>query len=85
MWEAEFETEPGERTVVVLPLDKATWHETIRNRPVSVGKLPDWTQLRGIGVILSSKDVNGKPADPAHFRGTGPFEITVHSIEMLKS
>ena len=31
------------RKVVVLPLDKATWHETIRNRHVVAEHFPDWT------------------------------------------
>ena len=83
-WQAEFDTKAGERTVVELPLDKDTWYGAIGGRPAAaVGQLPDWSQLRGIGVILSSMDVHGKPADPTHFRGSGPFEITLHSIEML--
>ena len=34
--------------VVVLPLDKATWHGAIRNRHVAAGQLPDRSRLRDI-------------------------------------
>ena len=67
-------------------MDKATFHEMFKplRRPpykVEKGKIPKWSQLRGIGVMISSLDVYGNPAP--HFRGPGPFKITVHSMELL--
>ena len=81
VWQAEFDTKAGQRTVVVLPLNKATWHETMGGDSVAHGGLPVWAHLRGMALVRSSKDVKGKPADPAQFRGDGPFEITVHSMQ----
>ena len=33
VWQAEFPTKDGERTVVDLPLDKDTWHEVVELQP----------------------------------------------------
>ena len=33
VWQAEFPTQDGERTVVELPLDKDTWHEVVELNP----------------------------------------------------
>ena len=82
VWEAEFGTKPGVRTEVVLPLDKATWHQTYNGRRVDGGKIPDWSQMRGVSLVLSSRDLDGGSSSHS---GKGPFEVTMHSMEMLNS
>ena len=76
------------RTEVVLPLDKATWQEMYT--PVwraayklENEKLPEWTQLRGIGVMPAALDLDGKVLE--HFSEFGPFHVTVHSVELINS
>jgi len=79
VWQAEFDTKAGERTVVELPLDKATWHEIAKGQRVDGGKLPEWSKLQGIGLMLDSADMHGSGnPNQKHW----PFQITVHSMEM---
>lgn len=80
VWEAEFDTKPGVRTEVVLPLDKATWHETRKGLRVDGGKIPDWSQMRGVSLVHSPLDLDGRPSS---YSVKGPFEVTIHSMEML--
>ena len=83
-WQAEFLTRPGERMGVTLALNAATWHGMIMGRAVALpaGQAIAWASMRGIGLSLSLVDVLGRPSDPASFRD-GPFQIEVHSMEVL--
>ena len=83
-WQAEFATKAGERTTVTLPLDAATWHGAVWGRKYLLprGQAIDWGAFRGISLMLSFLDVHGNRADPATFHD-GPFEITVHSMELV--
>jgi len=80
VWQAEFDTKAGERTVVELPLDKETWHEMAKGQRVNGEKLPEWSKLQGIGMMIHSAEMHSNGGDPyqKHF----PFKITVHSMEM---
>ena len=80
VWQAEFPTKDGERTVVELPLDKETWHEVVNGQRVDKdkGNLPEWSKLQGLGLMVDSADMHGDPS-----RKNWPFKITVHSIGMI--
>jgi len=79
VWEAQFDTKAGERTVVELPLDKDTWHEMSKGERVNGERLPEWSKLQGIGMMIHSAEMHGN-GDPyqKHF----PFQMTVHSMEL---
>ena len=79
VWQAEFPTKAGERTVVELPLDKETWHETVKGKRVGRGKLPEWSKLQGIGVMIDSADMHDNE-DP--YQKYWLYQITVHSMEI---
>jgi len=80
-WQAQFPTVARTRTTAVLNLSR-DFFGSIMGRPAAVGRTPDWTAMRGIGLSLSLVDVHGRPAARETFHD-GPFAITLHSIEMV--
>ena len=77
--QAEFSTEAGTRTTIVLRLDR-DFIGNIMGRPVDVGP-PDWTSMHSVGLLLSLRDVHGNPATKEKFHD-GPFSIILHSIAL---
>lgn len=80
-WQAQFLTVARTRTTAVLELSR-DFFGSIMGRPAAVGRTPDWTAMRGIGLSLSLVDVHGRPAARETFHD-GPFAITLHSIEIV--
>lgn len=81
VWQAQFATKDGERTVVDLPLDKETWSEMDEGRVVAEGKLPEWSKLQGIGLEACSADMHD---DENPWKRHWPFKVTVHTMEMVE-
>ena len=79
VWQAEVPTKAGKRTVVELPLDKETWHKTVKGKRVNGGELPEWSKLQGIGVMIDSADMHG---NEDRYQKYCLYQIIIHSMEI---
>ena len=68
LWSSREKTDCGTtrvRKLVVLPLGKRRWRETIRSVHITPGQLPDWIRLSDIRMMTSFNDRSCKVVVPS--------------------